>query len=189
MENELIRSKWFLYLTEFFAGMSVMAVELGASRLMAPYFSSSQIVWTVIIGVIMIAMALGNIWGGSMADKSKSPDRLYRRVIIAVVLIIALCFALPGYSFAFCENNLALEDESIYNYLQVKDDEHQTLLSTNVLFGVQSVQIKDSELTGMYYDYALAAPCMAGMDGSNNDGRSVMILGMGSGNIAGLPGA
>lgn len=41
MENKLIRSKWFLYLTEFFAGMSVMAVELGASRLMAPYFSSS----------------------------------------------------------------------------------------------------------------------------------------------------
>ena len=87
MENKLIRSKWFLYLTEFFAGMSVMAVELGASRLMAPYFSSSQIVWTVIIGVIMIAMAIGNIWGGSMADKSKSPDRLYRRVIIAAIWI------------------------------------------------------------------------------------------------------
>lgn len=30
------------------AGMSVMAVELGASRLLAPYFSSSQIVWTII---------------------------------------------------------------------------------------------------------------------------------------------
>ena len=53
MNNKLINTKWFLYLTEFFAGMSVMAVELGASRLMAPYFSSSQIVWTVIIGVIM----------------------------------------------------------------------------------------------------------------------------------------
>ena len=67
MENKLIRSKYFLYLTEFFAGMSVMAVELGASRLMAPYFSSSQIVWTVIIGVIMIAMAIGNVWGGKLA--------------------------------------------------------------------------------------------------------------------------
>ena len=70
MENKLIRSKYFLYLTEFFAGMSVMAVKLGASRLMAPYFSSSQIVWTVIIGVIMIAMAIGNVWGGKLADKS-----------------------------------------------------------------------------------------------------------------------
>ena len=316
MNNKLINTKWFLYLTEFFAGMSVMAVELGASRLMAPYFSSSQIVWTVIIGVIMIAMAAGNVWGGSMADKSKSPDRLYRRVIIAaiwialipfvgrwmiagisfllatfitknflvwaafaacllifafpcvllgtvtpsltkftvdnlddtgktvgrlnalntigsiigtfvptfvtipavgtaatflifsgvlaaigiayfiferkktvagciaVILICALGFGVPSYSFAFWEKDLALEDESIYNYLQVKDDAHQTVLATNVLFGVQSVQPKDAELTGMYYDYALAAPCMAGLDGSNSSGRSVMILGMGSGTFA-----
>ena len=60
----ILRNKWFLYMTEFFAGMSVMAVELGASRLLAPYFSSSQVVWTVIIGTIMIAMALGNVLGG-----------------------------------------------------------------------------------------------------------------------------
>lgn len=92
MNNKLINTKWFLYLTDFFAGMSVMAVELGASRLMAPYFSSSQIVWTVIIGVIMIAMAVGNVWGGSMADKSKSPDRLYRRVIIAAIWIALIPF-------------------------------------------------------------------------------------------------
>ena len=73
----MIKNKLFLYLTEFFAGMSVMAVELGASRLLAPYFSSSQIVWTIIIGTIMIAMALGNIYGGKSADKSPDPDRLY----------------------------------------------------------------------------------------------------------------
>lgn len=63
--------------------------------------------------------------------------------IIAVVLVAGLCFALPTYSFAFWESDLALEDESIYNYLQVKDDDHTTTLSTNVLFGVQSVQNKD----------------------------------------------
>ena len=51
----ILKNKLFLYLTEFFAGVSVMAVELGASRLLAPYFSSSQIVWTIIIGTIMIA--------------------------------------------------------------------------------------------------------------------------------------
>lgn len=204
MENKLIRSKYFLYLTEFFAGMSVMAVELGAGRLMAPYFSSSQIVWTVIIGVIMIAMAIGNVWGGKLADKSATPDKLYRRLIIAaigiayfvfekkksvpgivsVLLIAELCFALPSYSFAFWQSDITLEDESIYNYLQVQDDVKHTTLSTNVLFGVQSVQVKGDALTGMYYDYALAAPCMAGMDGTDNENRSVMILGMGSGTYA-----
>lgn len=65
---KILNNKIFLYLTEFFSGMSVMAVELGASRLLAPYFSSSQIVWTIIIGTIMIAMALGNIYGGKSAD-------------------------------------------------------------------------------------------------------------------------
>ena len=60
-KKTLLHQKWYLYLTEFFSGVSVMAVELGASRLLAPYFSSSQIVWTIIIGTIMIAMALGNL--------------------------------------------------------------------------------------------------------------------------------
>lgn len=72
----VMKNNLFLYLTEFFAGMSVMAVELGASRLLAPYFSSSQIVWTIIIGTIMIAMALGNIYGGKTADKFQDPDKL-----------------------------------------------------------------------------------------------------------------
>ena len=316
MENRVLKNKYFLYITEFFSGMSVMAVELGASRLMAPYFSSSQIVWTVIIGVIMIAMAIGNLWGGKMADKSKSPDRLYGRLILAAIwialipfvgrfliagitvllalfvtknflvwaalfacllifafpcvllgtvtpsltrfavsnlddtgktvgrlnalntigsiigtflptfvtipavgtaatflifaavlagislvyfiaggkrsikgivalfTIAALCFALPSYSFAFWQKDITLEDESIYNYLQVTDNDQRTILSTNVLFGVQSIQVKGDGLTGMYYDYALAAPAMAGMDGRDNASRSVMILGMGSGTFA-----
>ena len=83
----ILKNKVYLYLTEFFAGMSVMAVELGASRLLAPYFSSSQIVWTIIIGTIMIAMALGNLYGGRKADKDPDPDKLYRRILIAAVWI------------------------------------------------------------------------------------------------------
>ena len=86
----ILQNKLFLYLTEFFAGMSVMAVELGASRLLAPYFSSSQIVWTIIIGTIMIAMALGNLYGGRKADKNPDPSRLYGRILFAAVWIAAV---------------------------------------------------------------------------------------------------
>ena len=86
-KRPILKNRFYLYLTEFFSGMSVMAVELGASRLMAPYFSSSQIVWTIIIGTIMIAMALGNIYGGSSADKNSNPDKLYGRIIIAAIWI------------------------------------------------------------------------------------------------------
>ena len=31
---DILKNKIYLYLTEFFAGMAVMAVELGASRLL-----------------------------------------------------------------------------------------------------------------------------------------------------------
>lgn len=311
----MLKKKWFLYLTEFFSGMSVMAIELGASRLLAPYFSSSQIVWTIIIGAIMIAMALGNIWGGRLADKNPSPDKMYFRILIVAVwtaaipflgkyiiagvslilallvgqnfliwasllscmilfvfplmllgsvspalvkyavhsldengkivgelnalntigsiigtfaptfitiplvgtswtfiifAIILLAIALAYFistrtmilkvsimvalaiafsalasinSFAFWIGDDTLyEDESIYNYLQVSEDEENVILSTNVLFGVQSITKKNGGLTGLYYDYALAAPYMAGV--TEKDELSILILGMGSGTYA-----
>ncbi len=345
----ILNNKLFLYLTEFFAGMSVMAVELGASRLLAPYFSSSQIVWTIIIGTIMIAMALGNIYGGRSADKNPDPGRLYSRILTAAVWIAAIpvvgkyiiigisallifsvnsnfliiaafaacmvIFVFPlfllgtvtpslakysvgnleesgkvvgtlgafntigsiigtfvptfvtipsvgtsvtflifagillvlavlyfisagkrggargdygkggseggdsgkgggeegdsetgkaaggrgkiivssllylvccvlGYSdhFAFWESNLAYEGESVYNYLQVKESNRSVILSTNVLFGVQSIYMKNPGLTGMYYDYAMAAPLMTGERDPGD--CEVLILGMGTGTYA-----
>ena len=313
-KRPILNSKLYLYLTEFFSGVSVMAVELGASRLLAPYFSSSQIVWTIIIGTIMIAMALGNLWGGRAADKNPDPDRLYRRILVAAVWIAAIpavgkyvilgvsgllilavdtnllvaaafvsCFVLFVYplfllgtvtpslvkytvdslddsgsvvgklgaantvgsiigtfvptfvtipsvgtsatflifsgillaigliyffsgrtgtkvcaaalalftvcgilgrsdSFAFWDKGLSYEGESVYNYLQVKELTDRTILSTNVLFGVQSVKMKTDGLTGMYYDYALAAPVMAGL--TDGAGARVLILGNGTGTFA-----
>lgn len=313
--DSILKNKYYLYMTEFFAGVSVMAVELGASRLLAPYFSSSQIVWTIIIGTIMIAMALGNIWGGRSADKNPNPDKLYLRLIIAALWIAAIPVAgkyiilaisavlvltvnnnflilagfvacmvifvfplfllgtvtpslvkytvdslddngktvgtlgafntigsiigtfLPTFvtipavgtsitflifsgillalgliyfisrkvkkttciisvilflicsilghsgSFAFWEKDLLFEGESIYNYLQVKETDDSVILSTNVLFGVQSIMKKNDSLTGMYYDYALAAPLMAGVD--EKEQTDILILGMGTGTYAG----
>ena len=48
------------------------------------------------------------------------------------------------------ELNIVYEDESVYNYLRVEDTEDETVLSTNVLFGVQSIKRKNSDLTGLY---------------------------------------
>ena len=337
----VLNNKIYLYLTEFFAGMSVMAVELGASRLLAPYFSSSQIVWTIIIGTIMIAMALGNIYGGRSADKDPDPDRLYRRIVIAglwialipvagkymiiliagavifavntnfliiaafaacmiifvfplfllgtvtpslakytmdglddngsivgrlgaantigsiigtfvptfisipavgtsvtflifagILLVLALIYFVgrgkrngspedegeePGEgakgakgakgvvkgiiagvifvlcvvfghntAFAFWQDDLTVEDESIYNYLQVYENSNRVVLSTNVLFGVQSVYLREAGLTGMYYDYAMAAPVMTGKlsAGDAESKPDMLILGMGTGTYA-----
>lgn len=316
-KRPILRKRIYLYLTEFFSGMSVMAVELGASRLLAPYFSSSQIVWTIIIGTIMIAMALGNIYGGRSADKNPNPDKLYARIMIAAIWIAAIpvvgkyvilgisatllftvdsnfliiagfaacmvIFVFPLFllgtvtpslakftvenledngklvgnlnaantigsiigtfvptfisipavgtsitflifagilltlsvlyflssklplrrikkvpvgiflfflccilghnnSFAFWQKDLTYEGESVYNYLQVYEDESEVVLSTNVLFGVQSVYRKEKGLTGMYYDYAMAAPYMTGV--KEKEKLKILILGNGTGTYA-----
>ena len=320
--------KWLLYITGFFSGMSVMAIELGASRLLAPYFSSSQIVWTIVIGTIMIAMAMGNVIGGKMADKHKNPSKLFTWLFIdaifialiplfgkfviagvalllalivksnyliwaafvsclllfvfpllilgmvtpnlvkfalnddtkesgktvgiiealntigsiigtflptfvtipnvgtawtfvifsTILLIICLIYVILKYNkkekdekknkkfiikttscilvailalslggasskikTAFWANNTKYEGESIYNYLRVEETDDAIILSTNVLFGVQSMKMKTPGLTRMYYDYALASPIMANGTSKHLD---ILILGLGTGTFA-----
>ena len=95
------------------------------------------------------------------------------------MVITALIFTPMNYSFAFWGgDDIVLEDESIYNYLQVTEDENSINLSTNVAFGVQSRKMKSGGMTGMYYDYALAAPLMA------ENVEDVLILGLGTGTFA-----
>lgn len=102
---------------------------------------------------------------------------------MAAVLAFVLCCVL-GYSnsFAFWEDDLTYEGESVYNYLQVKENDNRVILSTNVLFGVQSVYMKQEGLTGMYYDYAMAAPLMVA--DKKPEKMNVLILGMGTGTYA-----
>ena len=51
-----------------------------------------------------------------------------------------------------------------------------------MLFGVQSILIKDEGLTGMYYDYAMAAPLMTEKEDPAD--CKTLILGMGTGTYA-----
>lgn len=88
----LLKKNIFFYVTELLVGISIMGVEIGASRLIAPYFSSSQIIWTLIIGTIMIAMAIGNFLGGKLADKKPSLARLYLFIAIAGAYISIIPF-------------------------------------------------------------------------------------------------
>ena len=60
--------------------------------------------------------------------------RAGKKKVIVSVVIFALCCGL-GYSdsFAFWEKDLTYEGESVYNYLQVSEDDTSVRLSTNVL--------------------------------------------------------
>jgi MFS family permease len=55
--------------------MSIMILELEASRLVARHVGSSLAVWTSVIGIMLMGICLGNALGGRLADKAP-PRRL-----------------------------------------------------------------------------------------------------------------
>ena len=69
-----------------------MATEICASRLLAPYYGSSTVVWANIIGLILAALSLGYWLGGRLADRRPSPRLLGLLVEAAAVLIAVIPF-------------------------------------------------------------------------------------------------
>src|SRR5216683_3072209 len=83
---------WLLILVVFVAGSCSLAVELSASRLLAPYFGSSLFVWANLIGLILLYLTVGYYVGGRLADRSPRPGVLYTLTIIAAFLISVIPF-------------------------------------------------------------------------------------------------
>lgn len=73
----------------FGAGFGCMAAELTAVRLLAPYFGDSAYVWTNVIGVILVALALGACLGGRLAA-APSAGSWPARLLLASALLLGL---------------------------------------------------------------------------------------------------
>ncbi len=64
-------------------GFAMMSLELTAIRIMAPHFGDSAYVWTNVIGVMLVALALGAFLGGRWAGLPDPQRRLSRALVVA----------------------------------------------------------------------------------------------------------
>jgi spermidine synthase len=81
-----------LSLLVFLAGTGSVATEITASRLLAPYYGASTVVWANVIGLVLAALALGYWFGGRIADRRPDPRLLGWIVVGAGVLTAAVPF-------------------------------------------------------------------------------------------------
>ncbi|MGH8706047.1 MAG: fused MFS/spermidine synthase, partial [Burkholderiales bacterium] len=91
-----------LYCILFVSGAAVLALELLASRIMTPYFGVSLYIWTGILSITLIALALGYWAGGRLAGGRRSAGNVARLTqlyalmpAVSAFAIVAACLVYP----------------------------------------------------------------------------------------------
>lgn len=92
------------------AGASTMVVELAAVRLLAPWFGTSQTVWTNVIGVVLLALSAGYLLGARLSARASPEAALGVALAAAAVCAAGLPFAAAPVARLFLPAGLALDE-------------------------------------------------------------------------------
>jgi spermidine synthase len=97
-KSEKSREQLLLATATFVIGVGVMAVEITASRLLAPYFGASMFVWTSLIVTVLVALSFGYFLGGKAAAKNIGLEAVGLLSAGAAVLLVLGMMVLPQFS-------------------------------------------------------------------------------------------
>lgn len=78
--------RYKLEIIVFICGAMTMVIELIAARVLSPYLGSSNLIWTSIIGVMLISMSFGYWVGGKIADKKQDLRDLSEFILISAIV-------------------------------------------------------------------------------------------------------
>lgn len=86
-----------------------MVVELAAIRVLAPWFGTSSTVWTNVIGVVLLALALGYLVGSKLAQRPSPLGKLGTALLIAGLLASLLPFVAEPVARFFLPEGVTLD--------------------------------------------------------------------------------
>lgn len=71
----------------FIVDAIAMIIELVASRILSPYFGNTNLVWTSVIGIILLSSSIGNYYGGKIAD-GENVEKKLKLILCCTTLFI-----------------------------------------------------------------------------------------------------
>lgn len=74
----------------FLANAGLLVLQLLAGRFLAPFIGSSVETWTCVIGVFLTGIALGNHFGGKLADRDPSTRALGRLLVLGGLAALSM---------------------------------------------------------------------------------------------------
>src|SRR4051812_49708804 len=76
-------------------GAASLGAEIAATRLLAPWFGASTIVWANTIATVLVALSAGYWIGGGLADRDPTPRGPSRGGLLAAPLLAAGAVVAP----------------------------------------------------------------------------------------------
>jgi spermidine synthase len=94
LESQLAARRSYLPLEVivFVVGAASLGAEIAATRLLAPYFGASTVVWANTIATVLVSLSVGYAVGGRVADRAPYLAGLCAITLVAAVLLAIVPF-------------------------------------------------------------------------------------------------